>query len=254
MTQFDYDAELRRYQERLWVAAGVRAEDQVLDIGCGTGLTTREAAKAAVSGSAVGVDISEQSLATARRLSEQQGLRNVSFEEGDAQVYPFAARSFSLGISRFGTMFFKDLEAAFANIARALRPGARLVQLVWQEQGEQEWVGVIRDALAGERSAPVVSPAFSLADPDVAERLLVGAGFGEVQVVDVREPVYYGPDPEAVCAAIRSLHMARDLLEGLDPEQTDQAFRRLIDVLAARQTADGIWFDSRAWIITAVRQ
>jgi SAM-dependent methyltransferase len=251
---FDYDAELRRYHRRLLAAAEVGADDRVLDIGCGSGLTTREAAEAAVSGSAVGVDISEESLATARRLSEQQGLRNVSFEEGDAQVYPFAEESFSLGISRFGTMFFADLGAAFANIARALRPGARLVQLVWQDQRHQEWAGVIRDALGGGgRSAPPPSAAFSLADPDVAERLLVGAGFGEVQVVDVREPVYYGPDPGAVCAAIRSLNMARDLLEGLDPGQTDQAFQRLTDVLAARQTADGIWFDSRAWIITAVR-
>jgi SAM-dependent methyltransferase len=251
---FDYDAELRRYHQRLLTAAEVGADEHVLDIGCGTGLSTREAAEAAVFGSALGIDISEQSLATARRLSEEQGLRNVSFEEGDAQVHPFPAQRFSLGISRFGTMFFADPEAAFTNIARALRPGARLVQLVWQDQTQQEWVAVIRDALGGGRSAPPPGAAFSLADPDVAERLLVGTGFGDVQIVDVREPVYYGPDPDAVCEAIRNLHMARDLLEGLDPDQTDQAFRRLLDVLAARQTADGIWFDSRAWIITAERQ
>lgn len=250
---FDYDAELRRYQVRLWKAAAVGRDDHVLDIGCGTGLTTREAAKAAGSGSALGIEISAERVATARRLSAQEGVRNVRFEQADVQVYSFEAERFSVGMSRFGTMFFAEPEVAFGNVGEALRPGGRLVQLVWQDQVHQEWVGVIRDALAGERTAPVVSPAFSLADPEVAERLLVGAGFGEVQLIDVREPVYYGPNPEAACDAIRSLQMGPDLFEGLDQAEIDQAFQRLLDTLAARQTADGIWFDSRAWIITAVR-
>jgi ubiquinone/menaquinone biosynthesis C-methylase UbiE len=247
---FDYDAELVRYQERLSAAVEVRPDDEVLDVGCGTGLTTREAAKAARSGSALGVEISADRVATARRLSEQEGVRNVRFEQADVQVYPFEAARFSVGMSRFGTMFFAEPALAFANIARALRPGARLVQLVWGEQKDQEWVGVVRDALAGGRTAPVVSPAFSLADPAVAEQLLIEAGFGEVQFVDVREPVYYGSDPEAACAAIRSLQMGQDLLEGQDP---DQAYQRLLEVLAARETGEGVWFDSRAWIVTAVK-
>ena len=47
---FDYDAELRRYHEHLRAAIDVRPADRVLDIGCGRGQTTREAAKAAASG------------------------------------------------------------------------------------------------------------------------------------------------------------------------------------------------------------
>ena len=70
---FDYDAELGRYHRRLVTAMAVGPDDRVLDIGCGTGLTTREAGRAAVSGSAVGVDIFAQSLVTARRLSEEEG-------------------------------------------------------------------------------------------------------------------------------------------------------------------------------------
>jgi ubiquinone/menaquinone biosynthesis C-methylase UbiE len=129
---FDYDSELGRYHERLRAAADVRTADRVLDIGCGTGQTTRDAARSAPSGSALGVDVSGPMVERARRLSEQAGIRNVSFERADAQVHPFAPESFTLGISRFGTMFFADPVAAFANLGRALRPGARLVQLVWQ--------------------------------------------------------------------------------------------------------------------------
>jgi ubiquinone/menaquinone biosynthesis C-methylase UbiE len=249
-TPFDYDAELRRYHQRLLAAMDVGPDDHVLDIGCGSGLTTRDAARRATSGSAVGVDISARMVATARRLSDQDGLGNIHFEQADAQVHPFPAERFSLGISRFGTMFFTDPDVAFTNIARALRPGARLVQLVWQDGKHQEWAAVFRDALGDRRTPPAAGTAFSLADPADAERLLTAAGFIDVQVTDVREPVYYGPDPEAAYNAIRSLGMTQDL----DPAQTEHAHQRLLDILAAHHTADGIWFDSRAWIISAQRR
>lgn len=253
--RFDYDAELRRYHRRLQAAAEVAPDDHVLDIGCGTGLTTREAARAASGGSALGVDLSAEALATARDLSEQEGLLNARFEQGDAQVHLFPAERFSLGISRFGTMFFTDPVAAFSNLARALRPGARLVQLVWQDSKHQEWAAVVCNALADVRGLPVSAGrnAFSLADPATAERVLAAAGFTDVQAVNVREPVYYGPDAEAARDAVRSLWMAQGLLADMDLAQAERASERLLSTFTTRQTADGVWLDSRAWIITSRR-
>ena len=57
-----YDAELRRHNGHLRAATGIGPADRVLDIGCGAGQTTRDAARAASSGSVLGVDISEQML------------------------------------------------------------------------------------------------------------------------------------------------------------------------------------------------
>src|SRR5262249_56055688 len=51
-----FDAETRPHNERFRAAAGVAPGDRVLDVGCGTGQTTREAARAAVAGRALGVD------------------------------------------------------------------------------------------------------------------------------------------------------------------------------------------------------
>jgi ubiquinone/menaquinone biosynthesis C-methylase UbiE len=66
----------------------------------------------------------------ARQATPPERLDNVRYELGDAQVHQFDPAGFDVVISRFGTMFFSDPAAAFANIAAALRPGARLVLLV----------------------------------------------------------------------------------------------------------------------------
>jgi len=250
---FDYDAELRRHNELFRAAAGVGSHDRVLDIGCGTGLSTRQAARAAVHGSAVGVDVSVPMLERARQLSDDQGLANVTFLPADAQVHRFAPASFDLCISRFGTMFFADPVAAFTNIGHALRPAARLVLLVWQERDRNEWATAFRQALTG-ASAPSGGPdAFSLADPTVTEGILASAGFAEVGFTDVHEPVYYGPDSAAALDAVLRLLKLEDLLADLDTVAAEHARERLRTTLDAHTTADGVQFDSRAWIVTARR-
>jgi SAM-dependent methyltransferase len=245
------EAELGRYQERLRVAFEVGPGDRVLDIGCGAGATTREAALAAGSGSALGVDVSEAVVAHARRLAVAEGRHNVSFECADAQVHPFPSEHFDLGISRFGTMFFADPVAAFTNIARALRPGARLVQLVWQESERQEWMRAITATLAG-GPAPARAGAdpFSLADPATVQGILTAAGLAGVRSAELNEPVYYGPAAEAFDFVL-GLRMARDALAGLASDETSRALDRLRALLDTRDTGDGVWFESRAWLVTA---
>jgi SAM-dependent methyltransferase len=250
---FDYDAELRLHNELFRAAARVGSRDRVLDIGCGTGLSTREAARAAVTGSAVGVDISAPMLERARKLSVDEGLANVTFEQADAEVHCFPATAFDLCISRFGTMFFADPVAAFTNIGRALRPEARLVMLVWQERDRNEWATAMRETLTA-ATAPAGGPnAFALADPTVTEGILTAAGFADVSFADVHQPVYYGPDGAAAFDAVYRLLKFKDLIADLDAAAAEDARTRLRATLDAHNTDGGVYFDSRAWIVTARR-
>jgi hypothetical protein len=107
-----YDAELRAQHEHLRTAYGISPGNEVLDIGCGAGLTTREAARAAEPGRVVGVDISERMLERARQATAAERLGNVVYQVGDAQTHQFAPGAFDVVISRFGTMFFADPAAA----------------------------------------------------------------------------------------------------------------------------------------------
>jgi ubiquinone/menaquinone biosynthesis C-methylase UbiE len=137
-----------RVRSYLLIRQGLARARRVLDIGCGSGQSTRDAARLARDGSALGVDLSESMLAEARRRASTEGLANVEFLRADAQVHAFDTATFDLAISRFGSMFFSDRTAAFANIASALRPGGRVALLVWQATARNEWIMVVRESMA----------------------------------------------------------------------------------------------------------
>jgi len=253
-----FDQEIRRHDEHFRAATAVRPADGVLDVGCGAGQSTRAAAHAATAGHVLGVDVSEPLLAEARRLAAAEGLRNVGFRQADAQTHRFPAAAFDLCISRFGVMFFADPVAAFTNLGRALRPGGRLVLLVWQDEGRNEWSIAIHDALAPgtpppDRPAGGGRHAFSLGDPATTEGILTASGFADVSLTGVHEPVCYGPDVETASDFVLELRDTQALLARLDEAQVPAALGRLRDTLAAHTTADGVLFDSRAWIVTARR-
>jgi SAM-dependent methyltransferase len=252
-----YDAELRRHNEVLRRVSGIQARDQVLDIGCGTGQTTRQAARTAWAGSALGVDVSAPTIERARELAAAQQLRNVTFERADAQLCRFPHERFDLAISRFGTMFFSDPAAAFANIRRALRPAGRLVMMVWQAGERNEWDVAIRQSLGGPPALAAAASGgadpFSLADPPAVTGILEAAGLAGVTFTDVREPVCYGPDVAAALDWVRGFSCTSQALQRLDPVAAARAARRLREALAAHMGDDGVWFNSRAWIVTARR-
>jgi SAM-dependent methyltransferase len=229
---------------------------QVLDIGCGNGITSRDAARAVgPSGDVLGVDLSGSMLARAKQLAEEEGLGNVHFEQGDAQVHPFEAGSFDLAMSRFGVMFFADPVLAFTNIARALRSGGRLAMLVWQSVAANEWVHAMRQALAVGRDLPVPPPGapspFALADTDYARLTLTEASFIDVSFAASEQPFLGGTDTDDAYGFVTGLKVIDMLLDGLDEENKAQALGNLRATLAAHETPDGVLFGSASWIITA---
>ena len=250
------NAALGAHTKTLLAAAHVRKADHVLDVGCGTGEITRACARRTLDGDVVGVDLSSAMLQRARERAEVEGLRNVAFEQGDAQVYVPNGR-FDLVLSRFGVMFFADPVAAFANLHRATAPGGRIAAVVWQSGERNEWISLPRSALAlGRELLPIPTDApgpMGLADADRTRGILVAAGWSDVQLDDTAVPYVYGPDLETAVAHARGVGMLRALFDDLDAAQTDQAVDALRVVMAEHMTDDGVCFDSRAWVIRAVR-
>ena len=257
ISRVTYDAELRLHNEVLRRVCGIRSYDRVLDIGCGSGQTTREAARLAIAGHVVGIDLSAPMIEQARELAKAEGVRNVTFEQGDAEVYPFTPGYIDVVISRFGTMFFADPVGAFHNIAMAMKPGGRLVMLVWQSHELNEWSVAIEQSLTVDRLAPAnrrgePNP-FSLADSNTVERILSAAGLTDTRFIDVNQPVYYGPDVAAALEWVSGFSSTKNFLQQIAFPSAQLALKRLRETLAAHASESGVWFNSSAWIVTASR-
>ena len=250
-----FDRSVAAYHQQLLATAAISGTERVLDIGCGTGQTTRDAARAAAHGTALGVDLSARMLERARHRAGEEGVTNASFEQVDAQIHPFPPDAFDVAISRTGAMFFGDLAAAFANVGRAMVPGGRLVLVAWQPLPANEWIREILGALAAGRDLPAPPPdapgPFALSDPDRVRAVLRAGGFTDAELEGTTAGMWFGTDADDAHRFV--LGLMGWMLQGLDDNGRARAVGGLRTTMAAHETSAGVVFGSAAWTITATR-
>ncbi|TRO59836.1 MULTISPECIES: class I SAM-dependent methyltransferase [unclassified Streptomyces] len=239
--------------EPLLAAARIQDTDAVLDIGCGNGRLARLAAGRGAR--ALGVDLSVPMLERARASATEEGLDNVSFVQGDAQVYPFPEAGFDVALSRFGVMFFADPVAAFANIGRALRPGGRLAFVCPQAFSRMEQ-SVILAAVAEHVTLPDLSqdtktgPA-AFADPERTTGVLRDAGFEDPGAEAIERTQLWGADAEDAATFLFGWGPMRHWLRDADPDATERARRAAVDAFRAYESDTGVRLTARLWLVTA---
>jgi SAM-dependent methyltransferase len=120
-----------------WLVAASEpaSRDRAIDVGTGGGHAALALAPHVAS--VVAIDPTPEMLAVAGRLAAERGTANISFTQGSADALPFPDASFDLAISRHSVHHWPRPAAAFREIARVLRPGARLavVDLLAPEDG-----------------------------------------------------------------------------------------------------------------------
>jgi demethylmenaquinone methyltransferase / 2-methoxy-6-polyprenyl-1,4-benzoquinol methylase len=109
-------------------ATGLSPGATVLDVACGTGrLSALLAERVGPFGRVVGVDLSEGMIGRAR--ADYRDLVQIEFEVGNALSLPFAGATFDAATIAFGLRNLADFAAGFAELARVVRPGGRVVCL-----------------------------------------------------------------------------------------------------------------------------
>ena len=227
----------------------------VLDVGCGGGAVTLAAAgRCAAERRCFGVDISGPLVAAAKARAIHAGLANVDFVQSDAQEHPFAPASFDAIASRFGVMFFADPVAAFRNLRRAARPGAKLACIAWRSAEENPFMTTAERAAAGllpewpRRGAD--SPGqFGFADDAGVRRILKDSGWQKIAI----RPL------DVACTMPRqdlrtySQHMGPlgDLLPTLDAAGRVEILRRVDTALLPFVEGDAVRFTAACWMLTA---
>jgi SAM-dependent methyltransferase len=237
--------------------AGLSAGERVLDIGCGCGATTLAAAReVGADGAALGVDISEPMLDVARRRAGDAGLSQVSFVAGDAQTDELRGPH-EIAISRFGTMFFDDPAAAFANVRRSLRSGGRLCIATWQPMSDNDWLVTPGAALLPYGNLPTVEAGapgmFAQSSSDTIVEALEPAGFGSIDVDAVQVQLRLGGDAAEATDYFATVGLVRAILEPLDPSDRAAALAAVTDTFAERADADGVTFAGGILVTTATR-
>jgi len=250
------DRILQPFEDVLIEAVSASGARRVLDVGCGTGSTTRAVARLpGAKSDSVGVDISEQMIATARMLAEQERVP-AKFIPADAGTHAFAAASFDMIMSRFGVMFFADPVRAFANLRNAASKEATLCFVAWRSPAENRFM------TTAERAAASLLPnlparranapgQFGFADARRVESILVASGWTDIDIqpIDVactlpeNELSRYGARLGPVGVALREV----------DPRTRDQVVAVVRKGFEPYVHGDEVRFTASCWRVDARR-
>jgi SAM-dependent methyltransferase len=237
----------------LFEAAGPSAGEAAIDVGCGAGETTLRVA--AITGKALGVDVSAPLIERARKRAVGTPVR---FEIADATAHDFSGEAADLMISRFGVMFFAEPHKSFANLRKGLKPGARLVFVCWRDPKLNPWLmlpyqATIKHAPAPPRPGPEDPGPFSFADEARVRRILGQAGFSDVRLTprDFTLDIGVGEGLDNAVAKALEIGPASRALDD-QPEAVRVAAEAEIRAALAEVARDSaVPLAAAVWIVTA---
>lgn len=246
------DRTLQPFEDLLVQAVSASGARRVLDVGCGTGSTTRAIARVlGATGRSAGIDISEQMIDAARMLTELDRT-SAEFICADAQTHAFAPASFDLIMSRFGTMFFTDPVAAFANLRRAGAQGATLCSIVWRSPEENPFMTTAERAAAP--LLPNLQPRradaagqFGLADARRMRAILEESGWTAIDIrpIDVTCTL---PESELTSYGTRFGPVGVALREA-DPHTRAQVAKAVRSAFDPYVQGDEVRFTASCWLV-----
>ncbi|MDM7957960.1 class I SAM-dependent methyltransferase [Blastomonas sp.] len=243
--------------DALLARAAIAPGERVIDLGCGGGLTSLAAAKATgPDGAVLGLDISLDLIDAARRRAENHP--NVSFVCADAATVALDAPYDRL-ISRFGSMFFAEPYAAFANLHALIKPGGRIDLAIWAAPRDNPWMmelmGVARSHIDIPSPDPRAPGPFAFADLEYVRGILAHAGFSAPDIEAYQGKQAIGgagasPD-EAADFALASMAIGRALAEAGD-DVLARARADLVSLFGQRHVpGKGVMMANKVWLVSA---
>lgn len=251
-----YDRMLEPFERVLLERMSLQPGQRVIDVGCGAGTTSLDAAEqVGATGRVIGVDRDESVLQVARSRAEALGLGNVDFASGDAARYPFSKGQADVVVSRFGSLHFEAPIDAYAHLRESLAPAGRLVFVAWQGPAQNPWATRPVETLfaLANRTPPAAlytEGPFRHADADLLERTLREAGYRDLHITGVECAACLGSDVDDALEFFfdAESHKLSALLERVGYRRATAALR---EALSPHATTAGLMMPAGAWLVDA---
>jgi ubiquinone/menaquinone biosynthesis C-methylase UbiE len=222
-----------------------------LDIACGPGDTTVALAERLAPGRARGVDFSPVMVERARARFD--GREGVDFDVDDAERLSLPDASVDVASCSFGLMYCYDARAALRSAAAVLRPGGRMLQVVWGPAKRVWFVPVIEliETRADYFSA-VCPMMFFYGLPGVLPRMIDEAGMEAGEVITIPGRMRFADAAEAVEAAVLGGPLAGLFMNRLDDAARAEVRERLTAHVESVAEPDGSGISLPAEVVAAV--
>src|SRR5262245_16090715 len=224
--------------------AGVQLGMRVLDLACGAGSQTLQAARrVGPSGSVVASDISATMLEHARRNAATAGLQNVEFVECPAEDLGESLRPFDASISRLGLMLFPSPRNALRAVLRLLKPGARFAALVFTTPNNNPFMArpmAILLRRAGKSApAPGQPGIFALGGDGILEKLMKEGDLTDVKTTKVRALLRLANASDALEMMQQAFGAYRAVVASLSDQEKSKSWNEVHDCLRHFEGARG---------------
>lgn len=223
-----------------------------LDVGCGTGVLTREIVDSMDPIEVVGVDPSEGFLEHARAQTRDPRVR---FEPADARALPSEDGAFDSVVAGLVLNFVPEPARGVAEMARVTRPGGRVGAYVWDYAGRMEllrafWdVAIDLDPAARELDE---GTRFPICSPDGLRTAFATAGLDDVEIRAIEILTRFRDFDDLWSPFLGGSGPGPAYVAGLSPENRDALREGLRQRLPAG--SDGsIRLVARAWAVKASR-
>lgn len=233
-------------------AVELQQDSKVLDVGCGTGVLTRELARRVPGNDEIiGLDANPGMIAVAQHADPR-----IAWQLGDASALPFADGTFDIVASQFALMLFEDREKALREMWRVLSPDGKLVVAVFDTLDANPSCAVIAETYethSGSATANALRFPFSLGNTDDLTALFENSGIKAPELKTISATAQFSSATQLTHADVKGWFP----FAGLDvsTSQTNAIARDLDRVfMDCDGDADGIAFDVSAHIVTATKQ
>jgi len=251
-------AYMRESGERVVGRLGVKPTDKVLDLGCGDGTTAVPLARTGAD--VTGIDIARNLVEAGNRRAAQMGLKNLRFQEGDAQdLAGVPDASFDLSMSIFGAMFAPRPFDVARQMVRVTKPGGRIVMGNWIPNDPTFVSQLLKVSSAFTPPPPegFVSPMLWGVESNILERF-EKAGVPAANVSMVRETYLFegGGTPESYIEEFRQYYgPTMNAFEAAQKDGKEGDLRRQLVELARahNQSKDGISIPATFMLVTVQR-